>query len=944
MAEDFLDDMEPSPQFLPGAGQPSQTMADFEAQLQAAMLQTQQQGMQPQAMNMINVDQLMSSTDLFSFDDFAAFNSPVQKDMDQVPSVLENSYPRFNPNVKLETASAVSSPSYDTLSDQQTSSMSPQNQQASMSAPAMNIPASTPKPVAAVPSVTIFQPEFASPTAYDNPTTAQSSTPPEKPEKKVAHNAIERRYRNNINDRIAELKSVVPALVHAKVKTGVKRNQPNDEEEDDDDDAEVLDGVAVATKLNKATILRKATEYIVHLKRVSQQTKLDNAALRQIIAQLPGGQDALVRHQLQNQQRVHQDASRLAFERSQQKQPMENDNQRKRQKAYNRRSQDDSDSSGPVTPPNSASGRIFMAAFMAVSLFATSPLTTGTVQRTADEHHHTSKAPASNANATDKPSDTSFSMLSALTIWNWLRAFILVAGITYLLLPYLRSSSGMQNRRRLRRSKRLSRLSFHSSQKASQVEMYEALAMSLDSPPPSSTSIFGAFFALILEIVRFVVRRMLNQDILYDGHLDEDQEWTRACTWLRMSELECVGGNPLVTRVSMLHSCLKTINLIEALETNNFRSYSRAYATAAVQMALAAPRFVSSFCTHHFWQLAYDFYDVDDFDQDTFDIFFSDTQQGDSEESVLSLLESDVWNEALNVMRLQTRLFHEDRIVAMIKPTSTVPLEIVANFHILRKLQPLLAQLVLLVTNPNDQDVRDDVSDLSDTRFDEILAACLSSNPARWYSLVGACVEAIWSNNIELAESLVIDIKDLPKDGSAEDQRIQRGIAYSLIACIQMRNGDNTAAFRVLLKARSVQMEHYKLNDFAEEGDILTIANNVIMLADFVVRILTLQTWIKLLETQESIKNGDKVVMTVPEIHAIVLSMIKILRRMTIAPPMVQDSYNQEMLDRLCRVSQIFYGSTDADSGCEFSDDDDYPSSQKSSTAARALRILQGLC
>lgn len=474
--------------------------------------------------------------------------------------------------------------------------------------------------------------------------------------------------------------------------------------------------------------------------------------------------------------------------------------------------------------------------------------------------------------------------------------------------------------------------------------MYKALAMSLDSPPPSSTSIFGAFFALILEIVRFVVRRMLNQDILYDGDLDEDQEWTRACTWLRLSELECVGGNPLVTRVSMLHSCLKTINIIEALETNNFRSYSRAYATAAIQMALAAPRFVSSFCIHHFWQLAYDFYDVDDFDQDSFDIFFSDTQQGDSEESVLSLLESDFWNEALNVMRLQTRLFHEDRIVAMIKPTSTVPLEIVANFHVLRKLQPLLAQLVLLVTNANDQDVRDDVSDLSHTRFDEMLAACLSSNTARWYSLVGACVEAIWSNNIELAESLVIDIKDLPKDGSAEDQRIQRGIAYSLIACIQMRNGDNTAAFRVLLKARSLQMEHYKLNDFAEEGDILTIENNVIMLADFVVRILTLQTWIKLLETQESIKNGDKVVMTVPEIHAIVLSMIKILRRMTIAPPMVQDSYNQEMLDRLCRVSQIFYGSTDADSGCEFSDDDDYPPSQKSSTAARALRILQGLC
>lgn len=243
----------------------------------------------------------------------------------------------------------------------------------------------------------------------------------EKPEKKVAHNAIERRYRNNINDRIAELKSVVPALVHAKLKSGSgKRNQPNDEEDEDEDDNEVLDGVAVATKLNKATILRKATEYIVHLKNVSQQLKMDNAALRQIVSQLPGGPELLMRHHVQNQQiRTQQDSVRLAFERSQQKQQATaNDpTRRKRRRAYDRRSQEDSDSSGPVTPPSSAGGRIFMAAFMAVSLFATSPLTTGTVQRTADDHHHNSRTSSSSNSSAEKVSDMPFGFLFSYNVW-----------------------------------------------------------------------------------------------------------------------------------------------------------------------------------------------------------------------------------------------------------------------------------------------------------------------------------------------------------------------------------------------------------------------------------------------------------------------------------------------------------------------------------------------
>ncbi|KAJ3129843.1 hypothetical protein HK098_008091 [Nowakowskiella sp. JEL0407] len=126
--------------------------------------------------------------------------------------------------------------------------------------------------------------------------------------RKVAHNAIERRYRNNINDRIAELKQVVPALAQAKVKKGGNKKNESDSSdcESSDYDSEnektkpgqkkaatkpvkIADGIPIATKLNKATVLKKATDYIVHLKRVSENQRMVNERLRALVQQFPNG-------------------------------------------------------------------------------------------------------------------------------------------------------------------------------------------------------------------------------------------------------------------------------------------------------------------------------------------------------------------------------------------------------------------------------------------------------------------------------------------------------------------------------------------------------------------------------------------------------------------------------------------------------------------------------
>uniref|UniRef100_A0A8C8S8N6 Sterol regulatory element-binding protein 1 n=1 Tax=Pelusios castaneus TaxID=367368 RepID=A0A8C8S8N6_9SAUR len=68
-----------------------------------------------------------------------------------------------------------------------------------------------------------------------------------KGEKRTAHNAIEKRYRSSINDRIAELKDLV---------------------------------LGAEAKLNKSAVLRKAIDYICFLRQSNHKLKQENQALR----------------------------------------------------------------------------------------------------------------------------------------------------------------------------------------------------------------------------------------------------------------------------------------------------------------------------------------------------------------------------------------------------------------------------------------------------------------------------------------------------------------------------------------------------------------------------------------------------------------------------------------------------------------------------------------
>jgi hypothetical protein len=216
------------------------------------------------------------------------------------------------------------------------------------------------------------------------------------------------------------LKNAVPALLYAKVNHSKKRPHKNNEEEDSEDGEEYLDGVAVATKLNKATILRKATEYINHLKRTGEHIRRENGALQNILVQLPGGSEILQQYHLQKQQREQELRRQHLLEREFQKQEIQSrkKNDRKRTKYSNHSDEYESSPSSPdpVTPPAVTANRVFMAMFMAISLFSTSPLTT----TGNSEHHHVSRAPGVDNNLTKQDVNAatlSFSFFQFDSFW-----------------------------------------------------------------------------------------------------------------------------------------------------------------------------------------------------------------------------------------------------------------------------------------------------------------------------------------------------------------------------------------------------------------------------------------------------------------------------------------------------------------------------------------------
>ncbi|SJM87824.1 uncharacterized protein ZBIST_4013 [Zygosaccharomyces bailii] len=138
-----------------------------------------------------------------------------------------------------------------------------------------------------------------------------------KRKEKTSHNVIEKKYRTNINDKIFQLREIVPTLrVAYKRYAGIPVVAK---------DSADLDGLEPARKLNKASILMKTIEYITHLEEKCNAYKMEN---RQLKSNMPTPQSVRSQslpqqqqqHQQQQQQQQQQQHHQLQQQQNQQRQ------------------------------------------------------------------------------------------------------------------------------------------------------------------------------------------------------------------------------------------------------------------------------------------------------------------------------------------------------------------------------------------------------------------------------------------------------------------------------------------------------------------------------------------------------------------------------------------------------------------------------------------------
>ncbi|KAI3404910.2 hypothetical protein KGF56_002326 [Candida oxycetoniae] len=114
--------------------------------------------------------------------------------------------------------------------------------------------------------------------------TSGVSARPGRPRVKSAHNVIEQRYRNKINDKFNALQESVPTLKVLSMKKHEERMRSEDDSDEEDEELSSaididLEGLEPARKLNKGTILAKSIEYIKFLESKNDRMKQDQQDL-----------------------------------------------------------------------------------------------------------------------------------------------------------------------------------------------------------------------------------------------------------------------------------------------------------------------------------------------------------------------------------------------------------------------------------------------------------------------------------------------------------------------------------------------------------------------------------------------------------------------------------------------------------------------------------------
>lgn len=498
-----------------------------------------------------------------------------------------------------------------------------------------------------------------------------------------------------------------------------------------------------------------------------------------------------------------------------------------------------------------------------------------------------------------------------------------------------------------------------------------------DEDVPTST--LSTIFPLMKESARIFSHHVLGYDIMYGDNEDStpEEEWGQVCKWIKLNETKLVGGAAYTSRLSMLYTCFRMINLVDALDEDRhehvYQTHARAYATAAMQMALIIPkRSVAEKLSNYFWLHAVSntkmHIDEDEDDENNTEesnlwmqsLAWMDPYQ--EHDCIQDMRKTRAWSETMEIISNQTLLVSDAsarsdaRLSISYTAPVVVPVAILSTLHLLDSLRIQFDRLISTIASHDDS-----FDESLETAFLDIMLLTEPSTPtnrneddgavasttndqqrlAHWLAAVGATVEALWKNNVEQAEKWIPTlIQRVPRSMTCKasnvsqkallnqlDELIKKAMIHVLVGAILLKGTDvekqkqglveleNAEVLRIAIRKLQSKIKMSAKLDVEDDCDL---ESTVMALAEFVVSFIGLESWISAMKLEVS---AEKEILIDEEVRESTLN----LRRMVRLPSLQQTvSDNQSIVDRLSRLGRfITHRPGDADSACDLSDEED---------------------
>jgi hypothetical protein len=493
----------------------------------------------------------------------------------------------------------------------------------------------------------------------------------------------------------------------------------------------------------------------------------------------------------------------------------------------------------------------------------------------------------------------------------------------------------------------------------------------------SSRHKIGLLSSLVKELVIFGTRHVFGYDIACgnrrqeeeeDDDLDDDeweqkklQRWGHVFKWIKLNECECLGGNPFLSRLTMLYHSVRMLNLVDSLE-EDMDNYdygddgetsddahedqqrkqlssmrARAYATATIQMVLGIPyTFLANRVADYLWGVAI-------WDANEEDAWACLTEDDQEDNLMTGLATKEAWTETLDVIRNQISNWtlvptstnaHEKSLGLSLSANAPalVPTAILSNLYLLDRLESDFRSLIdgMMINSPRGA-TRQDVSTTMFFAYASSLSLKDDSRRvADWFTLVGVAVEALWRHDVERAEqSMMTLIQRVPralvvpgfskkKARQGELDAIAKQQVVHMLAGATLLLKQDDQGIKELEIAESLRQRKTK-RALTSELEATHVEGRVMALAEFAVMLVGLEAWISTWRQQHSLdqsnivqvdnKGGAKINLTpassVEETNEQVRLVSLSLRRMVCRPALAGLKTQQIIIDRLSRVGRF---------------------------------------